>query len=90
MNDIVRDTFKHRDVSVPLAAEIFAGGYTKSIDFYKFFRNHKDLHVRGWRDYHRPESVESMVQHLGFFGFYNGAKVGFVWNILFSAIYFPH
>lgn len=92
VNDFVRDKFMHKDGSVPLLAEIFAGGcaggsqviFTNPLEIVKI-----RLQVAGEITTGPRVSALSVVRDLGFFGIYKGAKACFLRDIPFSAIYFP-
>ncbi|XP_073754951.1 electrogenic aspartate/glutamate antiporter SLC25A13, mitochondrial isoform X5 [Callorhinus ursinus] len=92
VNDFVRDKFMSRDGSVPLAAEILAGGcaggsqviFTNPLEIVKI-----RLQVAGEITTGPRVSALSVVRDLGFFGIYKGAKACFLRDIPFSAIYFP-
>ncbi|XP_011929339.1 PREDICTED: calcium-binding mitochondrial carrier protein Aralar2 isoform X7 [Cercocebus atys] len=92
VNDFVRDKFMHKDGSVPLAAEILAGGcaggsqviFTNPLEIVKI-----RLQVAGEITTGPRVSALSVVRDLGFFGIYKGAKACFLRDIPFSAIYFP-
>uniref|UniRef100_A0A8C2USF5 Solute carrier family 25 member 13 n=1 Tax=Chinchilla lanigera TaxID=34839 RepID=A0A8C2USF5_CHILA len=92
VNDFVRDKFMRRDGSIPLAAEILAGGcaggsqviFTNPLEIVKI-----RLQVAGEITTGPRVSALSVVRDLGFFGIYKGAKACFLRDIPFSAIYFP-
>ncbi|XP_019713155.1 calcium-binding mitochondrial carrier protein Aralar1-like [Hippocampus comes] len=92
MNDLVRDKFTKQDGSVPLAAEILAGGcaggsqviFTNPLEIVKI-----RLQVAGEITTGSRVSALNVVRELGFFGLYKGAKACFLRDIPFSAIYFP-
>ncbi|XP_034523869.1 calcium-binding mitochondrial carrier protein Aralar2 isoform X4 [Ailuropoda melanoleuca] len=92
VNDFVRDKFMRKDGSVPLAAEILAGGcaggsqviFTNPLEIVKI-----RLQVAGEITTGPRVSALSVVRDLGFFGIYKGAKACFLRDIPFSAIYFP-
>ncbi|XP_019517614.1 PREDICTED: calcium-binding mitochondrial carrier protein Aralar2 [Hipposideros armiger] len=92
VNDFVRDKCMHKDGSVPLAAEILAGGcaggsqviFTNPLEIVKI-----RLQVAGEITTGPRVSALSVVRDLGFFGIYKGAKACFLRDIPFSAIYFP-
>ncbi|XP_064431316.1 electrogenic aspartate/glutamate antiporter SLC25A13, mitochondrial isoform X3 [Mirounga angustirostris] len=92
VNDFVRDKFMSKDGSVPLAAEILAGGcaggsqviFTNPLEIVKI-----RLQVAGEITTGPRVSALSVVRDLGFFGIYKGAKACFLRDIPFSAIYFP-
>uniref|UniRef100_A0A2K5R9S6 EF-hand domain-containing protein n=1 Tax=Cebus imitator TaxID=2715852 RepID=A0A2K5R9S6_CEBIM len=92
VNDFVRDKFMHKGGSVPLAAEILAGGcaggsqviFTNPLEIIKI-----RLQVAGEITTGPRVSALSVVRDLGFFGIYKGAKACFLRDIPFSAIYFP-
>ncbi|GAB1290543.1 Calcium-binding mitochondrial carrier protein Aralar2 [Apodemus speciosus] len=92
VNDFVRDKFMHKDGSVPLLAEIFAGGcaggsqviFTNPLEIVKI-----RLQVAGEITTGPRVSALSVVRDLGFFGSTRGAKACFLRDIPFSAIYFP-
>uniref|UniRef100_A0A8C9QVH4 Electrogenic aspartate/glutamate antiporter SLC25A13, mitochondrial n=1 Tax=Spermophilus dauricus TaxID=99837 RepID=A0A8C9QVH4_SPEDA len=92
VNDFVRDKFMHKDGSVPLAAEILAGGcaggsqviFTNPLEIVKI-----RLQVAGEITTGPRVSALSVLRDLGFFGIYKGAKACFLRDIPFSAIYFP-
>ncbi|XP_057288882.1 electrogenic aspartate/glutamate antiporter SLC25A13, mitochondrial isoform X1 [Pezoporus wallicus] len=92
VNDFVRDKFMTKDGSVPLAAEILAGGcaggsqviFTNPLEIVKI-----RLQVAGEITTGPRVSALSVLRDLGFFGLYKGAKACFLRDIPFSAIYFP-
>ncbi|XP_054940972.1 electrogenic aspartate/glutamate antiporter SLC25A13, mitochondrial isoform X3 [Physeter macrocephalus] len=92
VNDFVRDKFTRKDGSVPLAAEILAGGcagasqviFTNPLEIVKI-----RLQVAGEITTGPRVSALSVLRDLGFFGIYKGAKACFLRDIPFSAIYFP-
>uniref|UniRef100_A0A665VUK3 Calcium-binding mitochondrial carrier protein Aralar1-like n=1 Tax=Echeneis naucrates TaxID=173247 RepID=A0A665VUK3_ECHNA len=92
VNDFVRDKFTQKDDSVPLFAEILAGGcaggsqviFTNPLEIVKI-----RLQVAGEITTGPRVSALSVVRDLGFFGLYKGAKACFLRDIPFSAIYFP-
>ncbi|KAI3356231.1 hypothetical protein L3Q82_017477 [Scortum barcoo] len=92
VNDFVRDKFTRQDDTIPLAAEILAGGcaggsqviFTNPLEIVKI-----RLQVAGEITTGPRVSALSVVRDLGFFGLYKGAKACFLRDIPFSAIYFP-
>ncbi|CAJ1079381.1 calcium-binding mitochondrial carrier protein Aralar1 isoform X1 [Xyrichtys novacula] len=92
MNDFVRDKFTTEDDTIPLAAEILAGGcaggsqviFTNPLEIVKI-----RLQVAGEITTGPRVSALTVVRDLGFFGLYKGAKACFLRDIPFSAIYFP-
>uniref|UniRef100_A0A8C3SCF3 Solute carrier family 25 member 13 n=1 Tax=Chelydra serpentina TaxID=8475 RepID=A0A8C3SCF3_CHESE len=92
VNDFVRDKFMNKDRSVPLAAEILAGGcaggsqviFTNPLEIVKI-----RLQVAGEITTGPRVSALTVLRDLGFFGLYKGAKACFLRDIPFSAIYFP-
>ncbi|KAM3917490.1 electrogenic aspartate/glutamate antiporter SLC25A12, mitochondrial [Leptodactylus fuscus] len=92
VNDFVRDKFTQRDGSIPLLAEIMAGGcaggsqviFTNPLEIVKI-----RLQVAGEITTGPRVSAVNVVRDLGFFGLYKGAKACFLRDIPFSAIYFP-
>uniref|UniRef100_A0A667ZE30 Solute carrier family 25 member 12 n=1 Tax=Myripristis murdjan TaxID=586833 RepID=A0A667ZE30_9TELE len=92
MNDFVRDKFTTQDGTIPLAAEILAGGcaggsqviFTNPLEIVKI-----RLQVAGEITTGPRVSALNVVRDLGFFGLYKGAKACFLRDIPFSAIYFP-
>ncbi|KAL0963835.1 hypothetical protein UPYG_G00314220 [Umbra pygmaea] len=92
MNDFVRDKFTREDNSIPLFAEILAGGvaggsqviFTNPLEIVKI-----RLQVAGEITTSRRVGALSVVRDLGLFGLYKGAKACFLRDIPFSAIYFP-
>lgn len=92
VNDFVRDKFTIKDGSIPLAAEILAGGcaggsqviFTNPLEIVKI-----RLQVAGEITTGPRVSALSVLRDLGFFGLYKGAKACFLRDIPFSAIYFP-
>lgn len=91
-NDFVRDKFTTQDGSIPLPAEILAGGcagasqviFTNPLEIVKI-----RLQVAGEITTGPRVSALNVVRDLGFFGLYKGAKACFLRDIPFSAIYFP-
>uniref|UniRef100_A0A8C7ZUY8 Solute carrier family 25 member 12 n=1 Tax=Oryzias sinensis TaxID=183150 RepID=A0A8C7ZUY8_9TELE len=92
VNDFVRDKFTQKDDTIPLFAEIMAGGcagasqviFTNPLEIVKI-----RLQVAGEITTGPRVSALSVVRDLGFFGLYKGAKACFLRDIPFSAIYFP-
>ncbi|XP_063067869.1 calcium-binding mitochondrial carrier protein Aralar1 isoform X1 [Engraulis encrasicolus] len=92
VNDFVRDKFTDKDGSIPLFAEIMAGGcaggsqviFTNPLEIVKI-----RLQVAGEITTGPRVSALSVVKDLGFLGLYKGAKACFLRDIPFSAIYFP-
>uniref|UniRef100_A0A668AGY9 Solute carrier family 25 member 12 n=1 Tax=Myripristis murdjan TaxID=586833 RepID=A0A668AGY9_9TELE len=92
VNDFVRDKFTSKDNTIPLFAEIMAGGcaggsqviFTNPLEIVKI-----RLQVAGEITTGPRVSALSVVRDLGFFGLYKGAKACFLRDIPFSAIYFP-
>uniref|UniRef100_A0A673AA02 Solute carrier family 25 member 12 n=1 Tax=Sphaeramia orbicularis TaxID=375764 RepID=A0A673AA02_9TELE len=92
VNDFVRDKFTTQDDTIPLAAEILAGGcagasqviFTNPLEIVKI-----RLQVAGEITTGPRVSALNVVRDLGFFGLYKGAKACFLRDIPFSAIYFP-
>ncbi|XP_064183242.1 calcium-binding mitochondrial carrier protein Aralar1 isoform X2 [Anguilla rostrata] len=92
MNDFVRDKFTTKDDTIPLFAEVLAGGcaggsqviFTNPLEIVKI-----RLQVAGEITTGPRVSALNVVRDLGFFGLYKGAKACFLRDIPFSAIYFP-
>ncbi|XP_018540306.1 electrogenic aspartate/glutamate antiporter SLC25A12, mitochondrial [Lates calcarifer] len=92
VNDFVRDKFTTQDDTIPLPAEILAGGcagasqviFTNPLEIVKI-----RLQVAGEITTGPRVSALNVVRDLGFFGLYKGAKACFLRDIPFSAIYFP-
>ncbi|XP_005723528.1 calcium-binding mitochondrial carrier protein Aralar1 [Pundamilia nyererei] len=92
VNDFVRDKFTNQDDTIPLPAEILAGGcaggsqviFTNPLEIVKI-----RLQVAGEITTGPRVSALTVVRDLGFFGLYKGAKACFLRDIPFSAIYFP-
>ncbi|KAM9709151.1 electrogenic aspartate/glutamate antiporter SLC25A12, mitochondrial-like isoform 1-T1 [Menidia menidia] len=92
MNDFVRDKFTTEEDTVPLPAEILAGGcagasqviFTNPLEIVKI-----RLQVAGEITTGPRVSALSVVRDLGLLGLYKGAKACFLRDIPFSAIYFP-
>ncbi|XP_062258353.1 electrogenic aspartate/glutamate antiporter SLC25A12, mitochondrial-like [Platichthys flesus] len=92
MNDFVRDKFTTQDGTIPLPAEILAGGcaggsqviFTNPLEIVKI-----RLQVAGEITTGPRVSALNVVRDLGFFGLYKGAKACFLRDVPFSAIYFP-
>ncbi|XP_030065635.1 electrogenic aspartate/glutamate antiporter SLC25A12, mitochondrial isoform X1 [Microcaecilia unicolor] len=92
VNDFVRDKFTQKDGSIPLLAEILAGGcaggsqviFTNPLEIVKI-----RLQVAGEITTGPKVRALSVLRDLGFFGLYKGAKACFLRDIPFSAIYFP-
>jgi len=92
VNDFVRDKFTRRDGSIPLLAEILAGGcaggsqviFTNPLEIVKI-----RLQVAGEITTGPRVSALNVLRDLGLFGLYKGAKACFLRDIPFSAIYFP-
>lgn len=92
MNDFVRDKFTTEDNTIPLFAEILAGGsagasqviFTNPLEIVKI-----RLQVAGEITTGPRVSALNVVRDLGLLGLYKGAKACFLRDIPFSAIYFP-
>uniref|UniRef100_A0AAY4DLL7 EF-hand domain-containing protein n=1 Tax=Denticeps clupeoides TaxID=299321 RepID=A0AAY4DLL7_9TELE len=92
VNDFVRGKTMTKDGTVPLPAEILAGGcaggsqviFTNPLEIVKI-----RLQVAGEITTGPRVSALSVIRDLGFFGLYKGAKACFLRDIPFSAIYFP-
>ncbi|XP_054887462.1 electrogenic aspartate/glutamate antiporter SLC25A12, mitochondrial-like [Poeciliopsis prolifica] len=92
VNDFVRDKFTTQDNTIPLLAEILAGGsagasqviFTNPLEIVKI-----RLQVAGEITTGPRVSALNVVRDLGFLGLYKGAKACFLRDIPFSAIYFP-
>ncbi|KAI1884841.1 hypothetical protein AGOR_G00213990 [Albula goreensis] len=92
VNDFVRDKFTTKDDTIPLFAEVLAGGcaggsqviFTNPLEIVKI-----RLQVAGEITTGPRVSALNVVRDLGFFGLYKGAKACFLRDIPFSAIYFP-
>ncbi|NXS56022.1 CMC1 protein, partial [Brachypteracias leptosomus] len=92
VNDFVRDKFTKNDGSIPLPAEILAGGcagasqviFTNPLEIVKI-----RLQVAGEITTGPRVSALSVIKDLGLLGLYKGAKACFLRDIPFSAIYFP-
>uniref|UniRef100_A0A671VWU9 Solute carrier family 25 member 13 n=1 Tax=Sparus aurata TaxID=8175 RepID=A0A671VWU9_SPAAU len=92
VNDFVRGKTRQKDGTVPLRAEILAGGcaggsqviFTNPLEIVKI-----RLQVAGEITTGPRVSALSVIRDLGFFGLYKGAKACFLRDIPFSAIYFP-
>ncbi|XP_062862018.1 electrogenic aspartate/glutamate antiporter SLC25A12, mitochondrial-like [Trichomycterus rosablanca] len=92
VNDFVRDKFTDIDGTIPLAAEVLAGGcaggsqviFTNPLEIVKI-----RLQVAGEITTGPRVSALNVMRDLGFFGLYKGAKACFLRDIPFSAIYFP-
>uniref|UniRef100_A0A6Q2WUW9 EF-hand domain-containing protein n=1 Tax=Esox lucius TaxID=8010 RepID=A0A6Q2WUW9_ESOLU len=92
VNDFIRGKTRQKDGSIPLAAEILAGGcaggsqviFTNPLEIVKI-----RLQVAGEITTGPRVSAVSVIKDLGFFGLYKGAKACFLRDIPFSAIYFP-
>ncbi|XP_053926118.1 electrogenic aspartate/glutamate antiporter SLC25A12, mitochondrial [Cuculus canorus] len=92
VNDFVRDKFTEKDGSIPLPAEVLAGGcagasqviFTNPLEIVKI-----RLQVAGEITTGPRVSALSVLKDLGLLGLYKGAKACFLRDIPFSAIYFP-
>ncbi|XP_060732508.1 electrogenic aspartate/glutamate antiporter SLC25A12, mitochondrial-like [Tachysurus vachellii] len=92
VNDFVRDKFTDKDDTIPLAAEVLAGGcaggsqviFTNPLEIVKI-----RLQVAGEITTGPRVSALNVMRDLGLFGLYKGAKACFLRDIPFSAIYFP-
>uniref|UniRef100_A0A8C0HL62 Solute carrier family 25 member 12 n=1 Tax=Buteo japonicus TaxID=224669 RepID=A0A8C0HL62_9AVES len=92
VNDFVRDKFTKKDGSIPLPAEVLAGGcagasqviFTNPLEIVKI-----RLQVAGEITTGPRVSALSVIKDLGILGLYKGAKACFLRDIPFSAIYFP-
>ncbi|XP_059174414.1 electrogenic aspartate/glutamate antiporter SLC25A13, mitochondrial-like isoform X4 [Physella acuta] len=92
MNDLMRDKLLQKDGTLPLWAEMVAGGtagasqvvFTNPLEIVKI-----RLQVAGEVVGRARVSALSVMKELGFFGLYKGSKACFLRDIPFSAIYFP-
>ncbi|CAG5126261.1 unnamed protein product [Candidula unifasciata] len=92
MNDLMRDKLMQKDGTLPLWAEMVAGGtagasqvvFTNPLEIVKI-----RLQVAGEIGGTARVSAISVIRDLGFFGLYKGSKACFLRDIPFSAIYFP-
>ncbi|KAI1901628.1 hypothetical protein AGOR_G00036360 [Albula goreensis] len=92
VNDFVRGKTMQKDGTIPLPAEILAGGcaggsqviFTNPLEIVKI-----RLQVAGEITTGPRVSALSVIRDLGFFGLYKGARACFLRDIPFSAIYFP-
>lgn len=92
MNDFIRDRLTLPDGSIPLWAEVLAGGcagasqvtFTNPLEIVKI-----RLQVAGELQSVRRPAASEVVRELGFRGLYKGARACFLRDIPFSAIYFP-
>ncbi|XP_059366250.1 electrogenic aspartate/glutamate antiporter SLC25A13, mitochondrial isoform X2 [Carassius carassius] len=92
VNDFVRGKTMKKDGSIPIPAEILAGGcaggsqviFTNPLEIVKI-----RLQVAGEITTGPCVSALSVSRDLGFFGLYKGAKACFLRDIPFSAIYVP-
>lgn len=92
MNDFIRDKFTTKQGTIPLWAEIMAGGvagasqvmFTNPLEIVKI-----RLQVAGEVAHAKRVAASTVIKDLGFFGLYKGARACFARDIPFSAIYFP-
>lgn len=92
MNDLMRDKLSRKDGTLPLWAEMAAGGiagasqvvFTNPLEIVKI-----RLQVAGEIVGKGRVSALGVIKELGFFGLYKGAKACFLRDIPFSAVYFP-
>ncbi|KAJ8319625.1 hypothetical protein KUTeg_002827 [Tegillarca granosa] len=92
MNDFMRDLLVNKDGSLPLWAEMVAGGvaggsqvmFTNPLEIVKI-----RLQVAGEIVGKTRVSAIGVIKDLGFFGLYKGSRACFLRDIPFSAIYFP-
>lgn len=92
VNDFIRDRLTEADGTIPLWAEIVAGGcagasqvtFTNPLEIVKI-----RLQVAGELQSVRRPAASEVVRELGFRGLYKGARACFLRDIPFSAIYFP-
>lgn len=92
MNDLMRDKLLQKDGTLPLWAEMVAGGtagasqvvFTNPLEIVKI-----RLQVAGEVVGKARVSAFSVIKELGFLGLYKGSKACFLRDIPFSAIYFP-
>ncbi|CAF3325228.1 unnamed protein product [Rotaria socialis] len=92
VNDFVRDRLTLADGTIPLWAEIMAGGlagasqvtFTNPLEIVKI-----RLQVAGEIQSVRRPAASEVVRELGIRGLYKGARACFLRDIPFSAIYFP-
>lgn len=92
MNDFMRDQLMNKDGTLPLWAEMVAGGtagasqvmFTNPLEIVKI-----RLQVAGEIVGSAKVSAISVVKELGFLGLYKGSRACFLRDIPFSAIYFP-
>ncbi|CAF1421363.1 unnamed protein product [Adineta steineri] len=92
VNDFIRDRLTLDDGTIPLWAEIMAGGcagasqvtFTNPLEIVKI-----RLQVAGELQSVRRPAASEVVRELGLRGLYKGARACFLRDIPFSAIYFP-
>lgn len=92
MNDLMRDKLTRKDGSIPLWAEMIAGGtagasqvmFTNPLEIVKI-----RLQVAGEVHGKAKVSAFTVIKELGFMGLYKGSRACFLRDIPFSAIYFP-
>ncbi|CAF1253170.1 unnamed protein product [Adineta ricciae] len=92
VNDFIRDRLTLADGTIPLWAEIVAGGcagasqvtFTNPLEIVKI-----RLQVAGELQSVRRPAASEVVRELGLRGLYKGARACFLRDIPFSAIYFP-
>jgi len=92
VNDFIRDRLTLADGTIPLWAEIAAGGcagasqvtFTNPLEIVKI-----RLQVAGELQSVRRPAASEVVRELGIRGLYKGARACFLRDIPFSAIYFP-
>ncbi|XP_076092098.1 electrogenic aspartate/glutamate antiporter SLC25A13, mitochondrial-like isoform X1 [Mytilus galloprovincialis] len=92
MNDFMRDQLMNKDGSLPLWAEMVAGGtagasqvmFTNPLEIVKIRLQVAGEIVGGAR-----VSAFTVIKELGIMGLYKGSRACFLRDIPFSAIYFP-
>ncbi|CAF0838050.1 unnamed protein product [Adineta steineri] len=92
MNDFVRDRLTLPDGTIPLWAEVVAGGcagasqvtFTNPLEIVKI-----RLQVAGELQSVRRPAATEVIRELGLRGLYKGARACFLRDIPFSCIYFP-
>ncbi|XP_043215075.1 calcium-binding mitochondrial carrier protein Aralar1-like isoform X4 [Amphibalanus amphitrite] len=92
VNDLVRDKLTSKQGTIPIWAEVLAGGcaggsqvvFTNPLEIVKI-----RLQVAGEIAGGRSISAIGVIKDLGFMGLYKGARACFLRDIPFSCIYFP-
>lgn len=97
VNDLVRGKLTNKDGTLPLSAEIIAGGsagacqvvFTNPLEIVKIRLQVQGEMLKSGVENAPKRSALWIVRHLGLVGLYKGASACLLRDVPFSAIYFP-